>query len=300
MLQVNVNVNMDRGNPEAVPISMNCWNCADSRHRYPDCPQPRKLFCLICGWPNVDKRSCPRPSCQVRRTISRSFELRDVSKTDAATTRVYNELSEKLAPLKRPRADVLLLEQASQTCVEYPRAPEMVDQATQTEPMLYNPSRLQAARLEVTRSLYRLIDEMALVRLDGLPLSRPAAEFFSDNLIDLNVSYSLEIPSNLEETTIVPSDADPSTPEVERPPSPPTVPTTIVPLDAEPSTQEVERPPSPPVVSTPPLKRPTAEELAGMTLRESIDAQLGPLPADPDAGPPSPARSDDLGFNLFN
>lgn len=37
-----------------------CWNCNKTGHRYPSCPEKRKVFCYQCGLPNSFSGSCQR------------------------------------------------------------------------------------------------------------------------------------------------------------------------------------------------------------------------------------------------
>lgn len=56
------------GNGEEVaeyfpPISHGCWNCGSPNHDHRHCQKPRRIFCFLCGWPQVTVNGCPRPSC---------------------------------------------------------------------------------------------------------------------------------------------------------------------------------------------------------------------------------------------
>lgn len=45
-----------RGNSSDV---VKCWNCERNGHRFKDCEEPRRMFCYLCGYPNVTCTKCP-------------------------------------------------------------------------------------------------------------------------------------------------------------------------------------------------------------------------------------------------
>ena len=49
--------------PYFPPIQRVCFNCGGN-HNHRVCTRPRRVFCYLCGWPDVTKARCPQPSCR--------------------------------------------------------------------------------------------------------------------------------------------------------------------------------------------------------------------------------------------
>lgn len=45
---------------EIASISLRCWNCHESGHRYQECLADRTIFCYGCGTPDIYKPNCRR------------------------------------------------------------------------------------------------------------------------------------------------------------------------------------------------------------------------------------------------
>ena len=44
---------------EKRPIHGICFNCKETGHRYRDCPHALRIFCRVCGCPDVTRLTCP-------------------------------------------------------------------------------------------------------------------------------------------------------------------------------------------------------------------------------------------------
>lgn len=52
--------NVETFDEDVSEISLLCWNCQKSGHRYQDCLEERKVFCYGCGTPNIYKPKCAK------------------------------------------------------------------------------------------------------------------------------------------------------------------------------------------------------------------------------------------------
>ena len=71
---------------EISAISMVCWNCQKSGHRYQDCLDERRVFCYGCGAPNTYKPTCPSCSGPKNLRSSALKSARKLTKTTSANT----------------------------------------------------------------------------------------------------------------------------------------------------------------------------------------------------------------------